>query len=456
MKKIVLSLVAVAFALCASAQDRIPVSEFVPVTGDTPLQGGIRQQVGFAGIFHKWGFIGDSLSSGEFEAYEVGGKKCYYDEYEYSWGQRICAYTGSKGDNYSQGGETAAGWCSHFWDNPSNRNGNIDAKADLKQAYIIALGANDTKKPNPGDPATDINIEDYKLNGDTFAGWYAGIIQRVKSLQPEAKFFVVTLPEDGGCIPELNKVIRSMPNYFTNVYVLDLQKYAPDYLEPELRKFYYLGGHLSPMGYEMTAWMFINYIDWYIRHNPRDFAEVGFIGSDRYTIPQEFWKKLSAKPAETTDRAELYRQYKLNGQEWRAALDFLKRKDLASLEPGKYQITPRGTYANVQPLSALKDHKTIKKGGRFENHHKYVDIQYVVEGRELILMTGVDSVSKRLTDFNPDKDVEFFESKAYTPVVMCDTTFVIAFPGQPHLPSVCPDKNPAESKKIVIKIPYVK
>lgn len=454
MRRVIVSFLAAALCLTAYAQDRMPVSQFIPVTGDTPLQGGIRQQPGFAGIFHKWGFIGDSLSSGEFEAWDADGTKHYYDEYEYSWGQRICAYTASQGDNYSQGGETARGWCEHFWDNPSNRNNNIDAKADLKQAYIIALGANDTKRPNVGDIHTDVNLSDYHLNGDTFAGWYAGIIQRVKSLQPGAKFFVVTLPEEWGVVPQLNEVIRSMPELFTDIYVLDIQKYAPNYGSKEIRDHYYLGGHLNPAGYEMTAWMFMNYIDWYIRNYPREFAEVGFIGSDRCTIPHEFWTKFPAKPSSITDKKELYRQYRLNASEWRAALEFLKRDDLASLNPGKYQLTPRGTYANVQVLKTVKERKALKKGGRFENHRKYVDIQYVLDGKELILLSGLDQMGKRLEEYSAENDVEFFAGDDFTPVEMNDTTYVIAFPGEPHIPGIAPDKKPAEIKKVVVKVLY--
>ena len=40
-------------------------------------------------IFRTIGFIGDSLSSGEFESRDKDGKAGYHDFYEYSWGQYI-------------------------------------------------------------------------------------------------------------------------------------------------------------------------------------------------------------------------------------------------------------------------------------------------------------------------------------------------------------------------------
>ena len=40
-------------------------------------------------IFRTIAFIGDSLSSGEFETRDEAGKAHYHDLYEYSWGQYI-------------------------------------------------------------------------------------------------------------------------------------------------------------------------------------------------------------------------------------------------------------------------------------------------------------------------------------------------------------------------------
>lgn len=237
---------------------------------------------GFCSIFHSWGFIGDSLCSGEHEYHREDGSKGYVDLYEYSWGQRMCAAMGVEGENYSQGGETAAGWIEHFWNNPDNRNNDIDAKASPKQAYIIALGVNDAAKGyEPGNVKSDINIEDYTRNAGTFAGYYGGIIQRVKSIQPDAVFFVVTKPRTGEKEDEFNKVIRSMPEVFNNVYVIDLFRHGPSYARgTDFRDIFFLGGHMNAAGYEYTAWMFMTYIDSIIRDNMKDFSQVAFIGTD--------------------------------------------------------------------------------------------------------------------------------------------------------------------------------
>ncbi|MBQ9115432.1 MAG: SGNH/GDSL hydrolase family protein [Clostridia bacterium] len=131
---------------------------------------------------------------------------------------------------------------------------------------------------------SDICLEDYRKNAPTFAGYYAQIIQRYKEIQPDAKFFFVSTPRDtddeirARLGDELAELLHRLAEFFGNSYVIDLHKYAPEY-KGELRKAIYMGGHLSPVGYILTAKMIGSYIDYLIRHNPADFRQVGFIGT---------------------------------------------------------------------------------------------------------------------------------------------------------------------------------
>lgn len=65
-----------------------------------------------------------------------------------------------------------------------------------------------------GDAETDIDTSDYNNNAETFAGYYGGIIQRIKSVQPKAVIFVATLANEGNdsSIP-YNEQIRKCQIY---------------------------------------------------------------------------------------------------------------------------------------------------------------------------------------------------------------------------------------------------
>ena len=143
-------------------------------------------------IFRTMAFIGDSLSSGEFESRNPEGGADYHDYFEYSWGQYIARKNGLKAYNFSQGGMTAGGYQDWFAQSKDYWNPEYAA-----QAYVLALGVNDIINFDYElGTVDDINLENCWVNKDTFAGYYGRIIQRYKEIQPRAKFFLVTMPRE--------------------------------------------------------------------------------------------------------------------------------------------------------------------------------------------------------------------------------------------------------------------
>ncbi len=261
------------------------IYEYMSVKEDEKPLDRIVTDGGFCSIFRTIACIGDSLSSGEFESINAEGNKGYHDMFEYSWGQFIARSTGAKVYNFSRGGMTAKEYVESFAEN----NGFWDTDK-LCQAYIIALGVNDIF--NAGwelGCKEDINKEDYTQNAKTFAGYYAQIIQRIKSMQPRAKFFLVTPPKGNVGSEEKQKAIRDLledlTKVFNRTYLIDLYTYSPPQDE-KFMKTYWLG-HMTPTGYVLTARMIESYIDYIIRKNPQDFAQVGFIGTDLYYESEE-------------------------------------------------------------------------------------------------------------------------------------------------------------------------
>lgn len=265
------------------------IGKFMKVDGEKPLDN-ILENGGFTGIFHTIACIGDSLSSGEWQARREDGTWRYYDMFWYSWGQYIARMTGAKVYNFSKGGMTAENYMKSFalekdfW-NP----------AYAAQAYIIAMGVNDISRilAGAGEVGSIEDIApDWRDNKKTAVGYYAAMIQRYKTISPDAKFFLVTQPRDGSA-EERSKlqdkhaeILYEICGKFDNCYVIDLRKYGPVYDEA-FRKMFYLNGHMSPMGYQLTAKMIASYIDYIIRNNPEDFLRVGFFGTDIRDYPEK-------------------------------------------------------------------------------------------------------------------------------------------------------------------------
>ena len=243
-----------------------------------PTQDGLPREIlrtpSFVGIVHKWGFIGDSLSSGE-QAVKKDGTSTLerFDLYDYSWGQRLCKLNSVEGFNFSVGGQTAKGWCSGI---DERTWAGAQLQENWKEAYCIALGVNDRSAPYPkGDADTDINLSDYTQNADTFAGWYAGIIQRLRSVNPKCRIFCITIPYNNqqGYLDN-NEVIRAIVPKFNRCYLVDLANYhwTPSGLG--------LNDHLSPAGYQWAAFEINTYIDWIIRNNMDDFKDIAWVGTE--------------------------------------------------------------------------------------------------------------------------------------------------------------------------------
>ena len=248
--------------------------------GEQPLDQ-IPVNGGFTGIFRTIGCVGDSLSSGEYESTdESGTKKGYHDYYEYSWGQFMAREACCKVYNFSKGGMTAKNYMQSF----AESKGFWDPSLAC-QAYVLALGVNDIlNQHQPIGTVEDVHLEDYTQNADTFCGWYARIIQRLKEIQPHAKFFLVTIPRgDLRGQEELRlahaRLLHQLADLFDNTYVIDLFQYAPVFDET-FRRSFFLGGHMNAAGYLMMAKMIMSYIDYIIRSDFEAFSQVGFIGKD--------------------------------------------------------------------------------------------------------------------------------------------------------------------------------
>lgn len=254
------------------------MTSYYAISGEKPLDR-IPADGGLAGIFRRVCCIGDSLSSGEFESLDANGNKGYHDMFEYSWGQYFARFVGTEVLNFSRGGMTAIEYCktfaenNHFWDEDK-----------LCQCYIIALGVNDLLNIKmPLGTLADMNTEDYtKNNEETFAGWYTRIILRLKQMQPKARFFLMTMLHNGdeahdAIVDAHAALLHEIAGALDFTYVIDFAKYGP-VQDAEYHRYFYLGGHLNSAGYLLTSRMLASYMDYIIRNNPEDFAQVGFIG----------------------------------------------------------------------------------------------------------------------------------------------------------------------------------
>lgn len=142
---------------------------------------------------------------------------------------------------------------------------------------------------------------------------------------------------------------------------------------------------------------------------------------------------------------EFYKDLGIGGR-YAKAVAFLTSHDLKTLECGSYEIDGKDVYANIMEYTTVEWEE-----GKYEAHEAYTDIQYVVEGTEVMTYAPVSQL-KLNVPYNPESDIMFFDdSNPGLRVPVHAGEFVIFNPWDGHRPKVC-DKTPGTVKKVVVKI----
>lgn len=152
-------------------------------------------------------------------------------------------------------------------------------------------------------------------------------------------------------------------------------------------------------------------------------------------------------PADCIDRDAMDEHYNANTALWNKVFAFLKDNDLPSLAVGEYEISGKDAFAIVSEYFP-KDSSEC----RFETHRKYIDLQYVINGEEMIGIadTAGMSLSIPYTD-----DIQYYgtsSNRAEYETATPDKFFVF-FPKDAHRPSLTTGKDQlGPIKKIVVKV----
>lgn len=161
----------------------------------------------------------------------------------------------------------------------------------------------------------------------------------------------------------------------------------------------------------------------------------------------KYLKGLSIHPHSSVDIVEFYLQYQKNQPLWDAAFAFLKSNNLDSIKTGRYPILGDDVYANVSTADTYPIEKT-----KWEFHRKYIDLQYVYSGLEVMGVAPLDSirVASRYSESWDGGTGTYNGGRYYT---MDFTSFQLFFPSDAHRPGIAVG-GPKRVKKVVIKIRY--
>ena len=129
--------------------------------------------------------------------------------------------------------------------------------------------------------------------------------------------------------------------------------------------------------------------------------------------------------------------------EFKAMADFIEKNDLKTIAAGGYEICD-GVKVSISDYEP-------GKGGDYECHRDYYDLQYAITGGETIKVVPTDN-GKNFTEYKPD--IQFFSDfdGNETVVALDEGTFAFLAPQDAHKPCVKSDCDTIRKAVFKIKI----
>jgi len=128
------------------------------------------------------------------------------------------------------------------------------------------------------------------------------------------------------------------------------------------------------------------------------------------------------------------------------AFEILKDPELVEKNNGRYDVDGEEFYYIVQRYQT----RPVEQG-RLEAHKKYIDVQFIADGIELMGFAPIEKLEIE-TPYNGEKDIAFYKAPdKISSVNLSAGMFCILFPQDGHMPGL-QSNGPSNVLKVVVKL----
>ena len=133
-----------------------------------------------------------------------------------------------------------------------------------------------------------------------------------------------------------------------------------------------------------------------------------------------------------------------------AVLEYLRVTDFKNILDGDYPMPHTDFIVKVQRYQTRSIEDCYP-----EAHKKFIDVQFVTEGEEVLGWCPLSPDLKIIKPYNEKTDVTFYESLLpESSVMLADRNYAVLFPLDVHRPCGSLDDDcPSQVTKVVVKIP---
>lgn len=125
------------------------------------------------------------------------------------------------------------------------------------------------------------------------------------------------------------------------------------------------------------------------------------------------------------------------------AFDYIRDTDLFNMAPGRYNIVGENLIVIVEHAQGKP-----KEHARLEAHRRYIDIQLVLDGDEVMGWKPLADCLNPVSEHSMEKDIRFFEDAPASWVPVPPDHFCIFFPEDAHAPLV----GSGKIRKVIFKV----
>jgi YhcH/YjgK/YiaL family protein len=125
------------------------------------------------------------------------------------------------------------------------------------------------------------------------------------------------------------------------------------------------------------------------------------------------------------------------------AFDYLTKTDFSQLPYGKHLIEGEDLFVIYQTYESKAPAEC-----KMENHKQYIDIQFIVNGEELIGTATFNNQVPVIT-YDENKDVAFYDNQHDSIIKLQARQFAIFFPHDLHRPCMRTDKVSTVNKAVI-------
>jgi biofilm protein TabA len=147
----------------------------------------------------------------------------------------------------------------------------------------------------------------------------------------------------------------------------------------------------------------------------------------------------------STDMTKLQEQIDKNPGIWETMFRLLESTTFSGLDPGRHEVMGENLFYMINQY-VTKEAESVK----FEAHQKYIDLQYVTDGEEIIGVACFEH-ARETNPYGAEKDVAFYTVSQAEYHKASPSEYFVFFPEDLHQPGVMV-RDPLEVRKVVFKI----